>query len=77
MICEAEGESTLGYYCPECGLLVGVFPLTHPLGFAGKYRQDLDDKVDKLPKKVCPECGSEIDEDYPKCPICGYTYLRL
>ena len=42
MICEAEGETTIGYYCPECGLLVGVFPLTHPTGFVGKYRQELD-----------------------------------
>ncbi|MBQ1519330.1 MAG: zinc ribbon domain-containing protein [Ruminococcus sp.] len=77
MICEADGESTLGYYCPECGLLIGVFPLTHPTGFAGKYHQDLDDKVDKLPKKSCPECGSEIDVDYPKCPVCGYIYEKI
>ena len=74
MICEAEGENTLGYYCPECGMLVGVFPLTHPTGFVGKYGHDLDDNVDKLPMKHCPECGSDIDIDYPKCPVCGYQF---
>ena len=77
MICEVPVDATLGYYCPECGLLLGVFPLTHPTGFAGKYKVDLDDDIDILPKKSCPECGAEIDVDYPRCPFCGYVYEAI
>lgn len=75
-ICEAVGESTLGYYCAECGLLIGVFPITYPVGFIGKYDKNLDDNIDVLPKKNCPECGAEIDIDYPRCPVCNYDYLN-
>ncbi len=76
-LCEAAGESTLGYYCAECGLLVGIFPLTYPIGFAGRFDQELNDEIDVLPKKRCPECGSEIDVDYPKCPFCDYIFEQI
>ena len=59
MLCEVPVDTTLGYYCSECGMLIGVFP------------------VDILPKKVCPECGAEIDVDYPRCPFCGHIYEAI
>lgn len=73
-ICETPVDSTLGYYCSECGMMIGVFPVTHPTGFMGRFDQSFDEKIDDLPKKKCPECGAEIDVDYPRCPFCGYTY---
>ena len=51
MICEVPIDTTLGYYCSECGLLIGVFPMTHPTGFAGKFKADLNEDIDILPKK--------------------------
>lgn len=27
-----------------------------------------------LPQKICPECGTSHDFDYPKCPHCGHDY---
>lgn len=76
-LCECPIDSTIGYYCPECGMMIGVFPVTHPKGFAGRFNADLDDKVDSLPKKICPDCGTEIDMDYPKCPVCGFIYETI
>ena len=26
------------------------------------------------PQRTCPNCGSEHDFDYPKCPFCSYDY---
>lgn len=72
--CETPQDKTLGFYCSECGLMVGVFGATRPTNFIGRFSQDLDDDIDVLPKKTCPECGKEIDEDYPRCPICGYDF---
>ena len=74
MICETPVDSTLGYYCSECGLMLGVFPVTHPTGFVGRFTEDINDKIDILPRKICPECGAEIDVDYPRCPFCGHIY---
>lgn len=73
--CKTPQDSTLGYYCPDCGLLVGVFTTTRPTGgFVGKFAADLDDNVDILPSKICPDCGMEMDIDYPRCPTCGYVF---
>ena len=73
--CETPQDSTLGYYCPDCGLLVGVFTTTRPTGgFVGKFAADLDENVDILPSKICPDCGMEMDIDYPRCPTCGYVF---
>ncbi len=77
MLCEVPVDTTLGYYCSECGMLIGVFPVTHPTGFAGKFNQDIDDNIDILPKKVCPECGENIDLDFPKCPFCGHIFEAI
>ena len=76
-ICEVPVDKTLGYYCSECGMLIGVFPVTHPTGFTGKYNQNIDDNIDILPKKICIECGAEIDLDYPRCPFCGHIYEAI
>lgn len=73
--CETPQDSTLGYYRPDCGLLVGVFTTTRPTGgFVGKFAADLDENVDILPSKICPDCGMEMDIDYPRCPTCGYVF---
>ena len=29
---------------------------------------------DTTPQKKCPRCGSTIDFDYPKCPVCRYDF---
>lgn len=76
-VAETAIDNTLGYYCPECGAMVGIFPYTKPVGFAGRYKADLDDKIDKLPVKICPDCGKELDIDYPRCPNCGFEFFGL
>ena len=77
MICEVPVDTTIGYYCTECGMLIGVCPLTHPTGFAGEFNKDIDESIDVLPKKICIECGAEIDLDYPRCPFCGHIYEEI
>ena len=77
MICEVPKDATIGYYCTECGMLIGVFPRTHPTGFAGEFNKDIDENIDVLPKKICSECGAEIDLDYPRCPFCGHIYEAI
>ncbi len=72
--CETNQDSTVGYYCPDCGLMAGVFLSTRPVGFLGRFNKDLDDNIDKLPVKVCPFCEKEIDIDYPRCPHCGFVF---
>ena len=72
--CETPQNSTLGYYCSECGLLVGVFPFTKPKGFVGRFNADFDEKIDILPKKICPECQEKLDIDYPRCTNCGFIF---
>lgn len=76
-ICEVPIDTTVGYYCSECGMLIGVFPVTHPTGFAGKFNQDIDDRIDILPQKECPDCNAHIDLDYPRCPFCGYIFESI
>ena len=53
------------YVCPECSKL--------ELFLAGDGAQGADDE---LPKKVCPNCGKEIDFDSPKCPYCRHQFWK-
>ena len=75
--CETPQSATLGFYCPDCGMMAGIFPYTRPVGFIGKFDEDIDDEKDILPLKKCPECGAEIDIDYPRCPKCGHLYEAI
>lgn len=72
--CETSLNITPGFYCSECGVLVGIFRYTKPVGFIGRFAENLDDDIDILPKKVCPECSAEMDIDYPRCPECGLVF---
>ncbi|HRR76256.1 MAG TPA: zinc ribbon domain-containing protein [Ruminococcus sp.] len=76
-LCETPLDRTLGFYCPECGAMAGIFRYTKPVNFAGSFNADLDDKVDVLPRKKCPECGCEMDIDYPRCPECGFEFFSI
>jgi rubredoxin len=76
-ICETSLDSTLGFYCPECGTMTGIFRYTKPVGFTGRFKSDLNDDIDKLLKKSCPDCGRSLDIDYPRCPECGYIFETL
>ena len=54
------------YICPKCGKLEF---------FSANYEGDPDRYRDEeLPGKQCPDCGLNIDFDYPKCPCCGYVF---
>ena len=75
--CETPQDSTLGYYCTDCGMLIGVFPYTRPVNFIGKFNQNLNENIDILPTKICPECNREIDIDYPRCPYCGFIFEAI
>ncbi|MBO5715387.1 MAG: hypothetical protein J6S23_03210 [Clostridia bacterium] len=33
-----------------------------------------DDFDDSIPKITCPDCHTNHDFDYPKCPNCGHKY---
>ncbi len=74
LVSESETTDTTGFFCQDCGITIGVFFNSRQVGFTSDYNQNLDDEVDKLPAKLCPECGSEIDIDYPRCPECGYIF---
>ena len=50
--------------CPRCGKLEF---------FSGDASGTAADDSG-LPRRTCPVCGSRHDFDYPKCPLCGYTY---
>lgn len=76
-IFETPINRTLGFYCAECGAMVGIFTRTKPVGFAGRYKADLDDSIDRLPYKICPECGLKMDIDYPRCPECGLVFEAI
>ncbi len=76
-ICETPINRTLGFYCSECGAMVGIFPYTKPVGFTGRFKADLDDSIDRLPYKICPECETKMDIDYPRCPECGYIFETI
>ncbi|MDE6671362.1 MAG: zinc ribbon domain-containing protein [Ruminococcus sp.] len=75
--CETPQNKTLGFYCADCGVLVGAFEYTKPVNFIGRFDEDIDDKIDVLPVKRCLQCGAEIDIDYPRCPKCGYLYEAI
>lgn len=74
LVCESDQSDTMGFYCPDCNVMMGVFVGGDQVGFPAELRQDLDDSIDVLPKKTCPECGTELDIDYPRCPECGYVF---
>ena len=44
---------------------------------ANEFNKDIDENIDILPKKICNECGAEIDLDYPRCPFCGHIYEAI
>lgn len=48
--------------CPHCG----------KLEFFSGNAEGLPES--DLPQRTCPKCGAQHDFDYPKCPLCGYTY---
>lgn len=75
--CETPQNKTLGFYCADCGVLVGAFQYTKPVNFIGRFDEDIDDKIDVLPVKRCPRCNAEIDIDYPRCPNCNYIYESI
>lgn len=74
LVCESNDQETSGFYCEGCGIMMGVFFRGRQVGFTDKYRQDLDENIDTLPKKTCPDCGAVLDVDYPRCPECGYLF---
>lgn len=74
LVCESEDTETTGFYCDSCGVMLGVFFRGKQVGFTEEFRHDLDDSIDILPKKTCPDCGAELDIDYPRCPECGYLF---
>ena len=46
------------YCCVSCGKI--------------ELFQPRDGENARLPQKICPNCGKEIDFDYPKCPYCKH-----
>ena len=50
--------------CPACGKLEF---------FTGGVSQPSGNDPG-LHQRRCPKCGFAHDFDYPKCPLCGYTY---
>ncbi len=76
-IAETALDRTLGFYCPECGAVAGIFMSTKPVGFVGRFNADLDDRIDQLPVKKCPDCGKVLEIDYPRCPECGFEFFGL
>lgn len=50
--------------CPHCG----------KLEFFSGNAVSMEGADASLPQRTCPKCGAEHDFDYPKCPLCGYTY---
>jgi hypothetical protein len=42
----------------------------------GPLESDLEELGDDEPETTpCPDCGAEIYEDSPQCPVCGYYVL--
>ena len=74
LVFESPQTETTGFFCEDCGIAMGAFFRGRQVGFTSEYAQDLDDEIDTLPKKYCPECGEEIDIDYPRCPDCGHIF---
>ena len=74
LVAETNKTETPGFFCQDCGIITGVCFNVKQVGFTKDYDFDLDDNIDKLPKKSCPECHTELDIDYPRCPECGYVF---
>ena len=74
LVAETDKSETTGFFCQDCGIVAGVFFRVRQVGFTKDYDYDIDDSIDKLPKKSCPECNTELDIDYPRCPECGYVF---
>ena len=74
LVAETDKAETAGFFCQDCGIISGVFFNVRQVGFTKDYDYDLDDNIEKLPKKTCPECSIELDIDYPRCPECGYVF---
>lgn len=47
------------YACPACGKL--------------EFFQS-EQEQQTLPQKQCPQCGRQVDFDFPRCPECGYDF---
>ena len=52
--------------CPHCGKL--------EFFSGGDVAPTVDIGDSDLPQRTSPVCGTHHDFDYPKCPLCGYTY---
>ncbi len=74
LVAETNTDKTTGFFCQNCGIIMGVFFGARQVGFTSDYSQNLDDNIDSLPKKICPDCGTKLDIDYPRCPECGYLF---
>lgn len=74
LVLESDKTETMGFYCMDCNVMLGVFFGGEQVSFPDEINQDLDDNIDVLPKKLCPECCTELDIDYPRCPECGFIF---
>lgn len=63
-----------GMYCPECGTFTMTFNIKKHAVFEDGFDMELDENIDCLPQKSCPQCGADVDIDYPKCPECGSDF---
>ena len=53
------------FRCPRCGKLELFSGDVDPAHY-GRERE--------IPRKNCPICSAELDEDCPVCPICGFRF---
>ena len=77
VICESTEEEVSGWYCPDCGKFIAIFDVEKQFGFEEGFDMELNEDIDCLPQKSCPQCGETIDIDYPKCPECGYNFEEI